>query len=345
MTKFSETCIRVKQKRHQFYLTSMPAKVLTAVSYAAVRRVDEEEGAIQRLLDQKRIADLKRFVLSGGDYPSAVVLNWVSTENPISIEGDKMSFAVAERLAQLVDGQHRVEGLREAIAEQSEVGKVEIPVAVYQGLTTAECATIFLSINDKQKPVPRSLVVDLYGIQGVEVGDPVTERARDLAEILNSEEDSPYHSLIRFANEPRSKFGIAVSTVVDRIKPLVEPQGLLAQVGITELNMQKNCLFNFFQVLKNWYGKRWDEKSNVFLSSAGFSGAMDFLTLVMIPHCNLTGDYSTDHIAKSLRLDPNNLISREELKGKQGRASWTAVQEQLKNRFTPGTKKASDLKF
>ena len=85
------------------------------------------------------------------------------------------------------------------------MGTIDIPVAIYSFLTSQACADIFLSINNEQKPVPKSLVIDLYGIAGQTIVDPASVRARDLAAYLNSDEESPYYNLIRFPGASRSR--------------------------------------------------------------------------------------------------------------------------------------------
>ena len=69
--------IEVKQSKQSFLLCALPASVLSKISYAAVRRRDEEEGAVQRVLNQHRIAGIKSFAAQGGDFPASIVLNWV----------------------------------------------------------------------------------------------------------------------------------------------------------------------------------------------------------------------------------------------------------------------------
>jgi hypothetical protein len=120
---------------------------------------------------------------------------------------------------------------------------------------------------------------------------------------------------------------------VSNIKPLVESQGVFEQVGLVELTMQKSCLMNFFRVLKDWYGKNWAERNNVFLSSAGFTGAIDFLKVTLIPYCNLAKDFTAEYMKKGMELDHASIIDRDELKGLQGRAAWNKVQQRLKSRF------------
>lgn len=338
MAQHTTPVIEVEQQARSFYLTKLPAAVLCEISYASVRNRDNEQGAVQRLLEPQRIKDIRAFIIHGGDHPACIILNWVSTDHPMNVSDGQMTFEVTSRLAQLVDGQHRVEGLRASIKEKKSLEKLEIPVAIYNGLTTSQCADIFISINDKQKPVPKSLVVDLYQVASDYVVDAVAQRARDIADYLNTDESSPYHGFIKFPNDPRTVFGIPLSTVVSNIKPLVEAGGLFETVGLVELQMQKSCIANFFSVLKEWHGKRWDEKSNVFLSSAGFTGAIDFLTFAMIPYCNLENDFTAEHMKKAVDTQ-SQVIDKEEIKGLQGRAAWTKVQQLLQARFkTPGAK-------
>ena len=248
--KFSTPCIEVKQYQRSFLIAKLPASVLTKISYASVRNIDKEEGAVQRILEPGRLKEIREFTKAGGDYPASVILNWVSDDSPLKLSKCELSFVIGDRLAQLVDGQHRVEGLRTAIKEKSSIGKLEIPVTIYQGLSTQECADIFISINDKQRQVKKSLVVDLYDVASDYVVDIVAQRARDLAENLNTDERSPYQGCIKFPNAPRNAFGIALSTVVGNVKPLIEPQGVFEQVGLVELATQTSCLINYFNVLR-----------------------------------------------------------------------------------------------
>jgi DGQHR domain-containing protein len=284
---------------------------------------------------------MKAFILSGGDYPSSIILNWVSAENPLTTtKNGHLSFKLGSRLAQQVDGQHRVEGFRAAIKEKPSISKLEIPVAIYQGLSTQECADIFLSINAKQKPVARSLVTDLFAVASAHVVDPGSSRARDIAELLSGEPDSPYFGSVKFPNDPRGRAGIPLSTIVDNLKPIVEHGGLLPSVGLVELNMQYKSIKNFFDVLKMWYGKHWDSRNNPFYYAAGFVGALGFFKQTVIPYCNLDKDFSSRRIADTMDLNPNAIITRDRLKGKQGRASWNEVISLLTERWKAGMQSA-----
>ena len=83
MATINSPFFEVSQGARKFFLTKLPAKVVTKISYAAVRGRDAEEGAIQRVLNTSRISGIKAFTLAGGDYPNAIVLNWVSNGNKL----------------------------------------------------------------------------------------------------------------------------------------------------------------------------------------------------------------------------------------------------------------------
>jgi len=342
-TATSELVI-LNQNKRQFYLTRMIAKDLIQISYASVRNRDSEEGAVQRLLNPKRIESIKEFTVNGGDYPNCIVLNWVDTENKLKVSRGKILVPLLDRVAQIIDGQHRVEGLRAAIKAKPSIGKLEIPVAFYEHLTTKECADIFLSINTEQKPVQRSLVFDLYGVASEHVVDSAAIRARDIAMELNEMDESPFKGLIRLpgsltssSGASRQSMGVDLSTVVSSLKPLVEEKGIFEQVGVCELQMQISALLNYFTVIREWYRGLWNDKDNVFLTAAGFSGAADFLKNKLIYYCKSKGSFELKTIREAMDLDESDVILRSQLKGLQGRHAMRAVSEILTERFSPKT--------
>lgn len=330
--------VQVRQASRELILASLPAGLIIQVSYASVRGQSQEQGAVQRILNSRRIQSIKAFTLAGGDYPGAIVLNWINTENPIKKVNGSLSFNPLPKSAQIIDGQHRLAGIEAAIIEDFSLGELQLPVAIYENLTTRECADIFLSINTEQKPVPRSLVFDLYGEASEPVIDPAAVRARDIATFLNEAEESPFFDQIKFPGTPTRKGGIALSTAVTSIKPLVEDKGSFEQVSIYEFEVQKQIVLNFFVALQKKYGSEWDSKSNAFQYAAGFAGAMDFLQLKIIPYCNNSLSrisFSVDTIKNVLNLGKGNLIYQSEVKGLGGKDAQKLIYQRLVDLFNP----------
>ncbi|MDD1416288.1 NAD(P)-binding domain-containing protein [Dolichospermum sp. ST_con] len=121
--------------------------------------------------------------------------------------------------------------------------------------------------------------------------------------------DSPFYDQIKFPGAAKRKGGIALSTAITSIKPLVEERGRFEQIGIFELERQKRIIMNFMTAIQEKYGKAWDRKDNVFIYASGFAGAMEFLHLRMIPYCSSKLSFTIETIKDSLNFNSDNLIS------------------------------------
>ncbi|MBB2201585.1 DGQHR domain-containing protein [Gluconacetobacter tumulisoli] len=326
--------ITVKQKEHSFKLTSLPAGLLTKIAYAAVRRKDVEEGAVQRVLNGARIAGVKDFALRIGDFPASIVLNW--NKAPLVSNGSSIKIPDEEKLAQILDGQHRVAGLKDAIAENPLAAAYEIPVAIYEGLDTPNSARIFISINTEQRPAPKSLVFDLYGVIASDLMDPTALRAGDIVAHIGSE-GQPYHGWIKLPNQERQRGGVALSTAVSAIKPTVDGKGILEQVGITELEMQKAIFSNYFSALRALYGHSWNDRSNAFIYASGFIGAIEFFRSHMFDYCKGRSSFEVDTIKDALDAEETARILQVDVKGLGGTEAANAVRDRLISAFRPAT--------
>lgn len=336
--------VELTQDESVFYLAKIRAKDLMHVSYVSVRGRDDEPGAVQRFLNPRRISSIRDFALNQRAFPSSIILNWMDVDNPVEFRDGVLFVPPIEAAAQLIDGQHRVAGISEAFKEDRSIGELELPVSIYLNLSTKECANIFLSINTEQKPVPRSLVYDLYQIADNEMLDPAAARARDIVDALNTDGDSPYFNEIKVPGSPRRKGGVALSTAVSAIKPLVEHKGAFEQIGIDEYELQKKIIKNFFISLAKPYGDGWGASSNAFIYASGFTGAIDFLSNRMLPYCNAHGrDFSCEFMSRFLNLNENGLILQGEVKGVQGKEAPKKIFELLVESFSPAADK-TDLK-
>ena len=337
LSKKRHEFVQIKQHRRKFYLVKMAAETLVSIAYTAVRGESSEEGAVQRLLNPRRIAGLTKFTLEGGDYPSCVVLNWVNKENPLEITDGKLDIPEEPQSAQIIDGQHRIAGLKEAMKSKNDIKRLEIPVALYEGLDTQACADIFISINTEQKPVSRSLVFDLYGVSSEYLVDSAAVRAKDIATALNEDSTSPYFQLIKFPGSPRMRGGIALSTAVTALKPIIEAKGALEQVGIKELERQTAVLYNFFDAIRQKYGSDWSSAENAFIYASGFMGALEFFRNKLIDYCNLRKSFTKETISGVLTLDSGNLILQSEVRGQSGSSAASAISQRLVECFHPST--------
>jgi len=344
--------IEFEQSGIRFWSCTLKYKHLVEITYVATRAasrevnilVPSEEGAVQRLLNKRRIKSIKEFVLEGGMFPNGIILNWTSSEL-FKFNKNKLELTIGDKMAQIIDGQHRIAGIRAALKEMPEIGDIEMPTIFTKKLDTQRCAQIFLSINTEQKPVPKSLVYDLYAI-AFPNRDYTIERATDIADRLNQDPDSPYQDYIKYPKARRMVGGIQLSTVVSHLKRFVQKKGEFEKYNIVNLEYQVKLLINYFAVFKAAYGQNWSRTLNPFIFAAGFNAALDILSSDLLQICFAKKDFSKDMFASLLKFDKNNLIEQSEVKGLSGEAAKDKIKTKLKALIeTQQIHQENDFKF
>ena len=137
---------RVRQGDLTLFTTSMKVSDLLADGFYSVERLDPEDetdSGYQRLLNKARAKKLADYIVAGQDskdafLPTSVFLatdqsiDFNSADNTVQIDtGMVTPFSV-------VDGQHRIEGLRMAAEKDKRVLDFEIPVNIAIKLTPIE---------------------------------------------------------------------------------------------------------------------------------------------------------------------------------------------------------------
>jgi DNA sulfur modification protein DndB len=322
--------IKIKHGDDTFYLCAFDGDTLSQITYVARRGENEEEGAIQRILNKKRITGIKDFLLNGGFFPNNIILNLVKLDNFVIDEAkQKITLTIDARIAQIIDGQHRVEGLKEAIKANSDLGKLKVPTVLAVNLTTSKCAEIFININTEQKTVPKSLIYDLYGLLSISNRDFSVDRGTDIANILNTDEKSAYQGYIKFPGSRKFKGGIQLSTFVSNLKQLVKTDGEFSKYSITTLEIQASILMNYINTLQFYYGKEWDSLKNPFLFASGFGAAIEVFITKILPYGYSQKKYSETFFKEILIMPKDKIFYQDEVKGLSGEAARENIKIKL----------------
>jgi len=347
MKTLSYQCLKTLFGDIPAYTFTMKVKELVPMYYVAVRGRDTEEGAVQRVLNSRRITSIKKYVLDGNIFFSSFILNWTNVGKKIIVNDDVISFEMIPSSIQVIDGQHRLAGLEEAMEEDASIGDMNILVTMCESLTTPQAAKIFLNINTEQKPVPKSLIYDLFG----EIEDDETHainRLTDLARDLNDLEYSPFFKLIKFPGAPRGVGNLELSTIVQSLKEHVKPAGTLAKYNIRTYDNQRNLLINFFNGIRFYYEKEniWNSKTkNPFVKAAGFAGAVDFLTEKLISQCVERRSFTVETIKAVIALEKSTLITWDELKNHDGKTARKRVKELLEENVLSALPSQDEYEF
>ncbi len=329
-----------------FHLT-MKVKDVIHISYVAVRGKDEEEGAVQRLLNRQRVQSIKSFVLKGNMFFNTFILNWTNDKTkPIFSDGE-ITVPIIPSASQIIDGQHRLAGLTEAMKDDEKIGEQEILITFCIGLTTREAASIFVNINSEQKPVPKSLIYDLFGEMDNDT-DHAINRATDIAEDLNNNEESAYYGAIKFPGQARGVGIIDLSAVVASLKKHLEPDGVFSNHKLTNLQNQKMAIQNYFLALKFFYDKEdlWSNRAkNPFFTNAGFIGAIEHLVSKLLSKCAENKSFQVSAFKKLLDLPKGELLIRADLKNLEGKSQRKAVVEFLESHLLKSLPDQDEYKF
>lgn len=314
--------IKTSFQGNDIYTISMKVSDMIPLYYVATRGVSTESGAVQRVLNKTRISKIRDFILEGNSFVNSFILNWTDDEHLPEINQNTITLNLQEKQAQILDGQHRLAGLKEAMELNASVGEQIILVSIVVNLDTNNAAKIFLNINSEQKPVPRSLIYDLFGITAND-RESATVRAKDIVDQLDTLEESPYYQLVKYPGIARNRTGyIDMSNMINAMKSHLAPTGSFAQYNITELNYQVRIIVNFFEAIRESCPSIWNRTNNPFLKASGFGGAFDFLCEKLLQPCISRKSFSIvtiKEIMKVDRVDFEALLEYKEINGRNAK--------------------------
>tara|TARA_R110000868_G_scaffold56666_3_gene175243 strand:+ start:4438 stop:5613 length:1176 start_codon:yes stop_codon:yes gene_type:complete len=232
--------IRVRQPIGEFYIGVIKAKDLCEISFFDIRKIETENTkdrsfetylGIQRKLSLKRVKELQQYVAtSDANFPTSVIISVEEVCASIEYDDKRSSTATMtlsnypepdeERdrilfraIAKVIDGQHRIEGLKGIADDQN----FEINVAVFVGADIADQASIFSTVNLAQTKVNRSLVYDLFSYARTRSPE---KTCHEIVVALDGAKSSPFQGKIKrlgVATEGRSGETLSQATVVDGI--------------------------------------------------------------------------------------------------------------------------------
>jgi DGQHR domain-containing protein len=281
------------QPAGDFILTAMPATEVIRIAKAEPRRFDnlsmETEGGIQREPSAKRVREISEYADSvDAAFPTAILLAIGSDDCVL----DHSSISIPRAgVADIVDGQHRVLGLKKSRDSNNFI----LPVVIMIDATEEQKALIFATINGKQTKVPASLVYDLFGV--TKTRSP-QKTSHEVARALNGTPSSPWFKRLKMLGRktaPGSAESLSQGTFVKFLLPLIssdpdKDMNLLKEGK--QLPVRADCIFNeyfrkdqdstvlrilmnVFQAAKETWPEEWaDPKSYILTKTLGFSGIM-----------------------------------------------------------------------
>jgi DGQHR domain-containing protein len=322
----------VQQRIGEFYVASVSARDLVEITFSDVRRLGSDPRdierylGIQRQISTKRVNEIKRY-LEGGDatFPTAIIIavdercaEFDASTSRLTLHEFKVDSRSAtddepiayERLARVIDGQHRIAAFMDDTANwefvDNETNRAfQLNVAIFVGADISEQANIFATVNLAQTKVSRSLVYDL-----TELADKRSphKSCHEIAVMLDGEKRSPlFHRIKRLGtatpgrkNEPLTQAAFVESLIKfvstdpvgdrnallegRRLKPATPDELRKAPlrnlfIASKELDIAE-ILHNYFSAVRDKWPNSWSDvsrSSNLLPKSNAFKALMKFL--------------------------------------------------------------------
>ena len=253
----------------------MQVKDLVADGFYSVETLDPEDSndkGFQRLLNKSRAKKLADYVVKGQDTSDAFLPTSVFLATDKSVPFDEQSNCLTINTAEIgpfsvVDGQHRLEGLRMAAERDARVLNFQVPVNIAINLPKIAQMCHFLIVNTTQKSVDKSVeqriiarLSDALSIEDlpslpkwilttVERGE--VDKAIKYADYLNEADDSPWKGKIEMANSDGDGTSISQRSFVKAIVKYVLTANNPLTVLVNDFEKEKKIFLNYWKAVSS----------------------------------------------------------------------------------------------
>jgi len=277
-----------KNKFYSFVTTPRRLLKIAFVNHLALNHPDGRP-AYQRMVARSRIKEIGGFIKKGGFFPTNLLINFTekcrfdllpNKEN--SDPGIKFGWLYLPRRyksAWVIDGQHRLYGysnIDEKYWDQN------IAVIAFEGMDTKDEADLFVTINHKQRSVPKSVIVSLQSDLKWGSDDPkerLSALCSRLVKTLNSDPTSSFFQ--RFAVQgvvakenqsltmPEVVNGLSRSGLIGKtIHKSTLSHGPLSGATDDDTNDRARRVLNgYFGKLQEANSTRWDAARSAYIST------------------------------------------------------------------------------
>ena len=293
--KFKRPAVQVVQGNLILYLTYVtPRDLFEHDHFYTVEKLEPQmDRGFQRVLEPNRVNRLARHLEEAepkgyANLPTTIFLATASKKVKFDDRTSELSFRV-DRVCPLsvVDGQHRIDGLKRAIGDSKETDlwDFKLPATIAVGLDDTHQMYHFYIVNTTQRPVDKELgqqitkrFTDMDGVAELpylphwfdrEVKKGADAQALRLIEYLNEEESSPLCGRVRMANQERQrgdtrvKQGSLVILFKQHVLTNVNP------IFSEDIDKQKRIMLNYLLAVKDVFVDSEDGGSNVVFRGNG----------------------------------------------------------------------------
>ena len=311
-------CIEIIQPLGSFYVGCIDFKDLTKIAYSDMLRITrherrefEEYIGIERPLSPKRVAQLQKYVNTiDATFPTSIIIHLKSDDVEYDEASKTMKIKNNRDVAKIIDGQHRIEGLKEFSGDV-----FKLNVTIFVDLELEDQGMVFSVINLEQTKVNKSIVYSLYEYASTRSPQ---KTCHNIAKLLNNREKSPFKDKIKILGRAtgRAREALTQGTFVGGLLPLISREPMIDRdklkrkveiEGATGSEERKlvfrnmflkerdaeiaKVLWNYFAAVENRWFNAWYKviPGNILNRTTGFGALMKFFPLAYL-HSGKPGD-------------------------------------------------------
>lgn len=275
MAEVRRSAIRIQQGKRTLFLTSFTVKDFLSRDFYRVDRLDvQSTTGMQRLLNDSRARSFGNDVVDADKLNEAFLPTsvFLATEGSISYDEESKELFFDSDPARhvcpldVVDGQHRIEGLKRAAGKADRLLDFPVSVVIAHKMNETEKMLQFVTVNTKQRVVDKGVVqhitarftrmLDVEQLPYLpawlrrEAEKGSDDRGLRIVKRLNNDESSPWRGRIQLADEPKSpRHTITQSTFVATLKRTILNKYHPFNATLVDPEKQLAVLINYWKTV------------------------------------------------------------------------------------------------
>jgi len=264
-----------------FYSFVTTPRALLKISFVNHQAFNHPDGrpAYQRMVSSNRLKEIGKFIKDGGYFPTNILVNFMDPPSFLPLSNKEntdpnIKFGWIElpkkyRSAWIIDGQHRLYGfskLEDEYLDQS------LFVLGFERMDTRKEADLFITINHKQKSVPRGLLDNLLADIRMGSHDPKTALralASAVVRALSSDNTSPlFRRFVLPGIPPESNQNLTLSEALNGLNRStllgkivhgnIVPGPFSDATDVQTIDRARKVLNGYFEALRQANTNRWE---------------------------------------------------------------------------------------
>ena len=309
-------CMQIKQNDLNLYVFKLTSEEIHN-NFVVSRRYKNREDGYQRILKDSKVKNIARYLdgTNSENYPSVLPNSILIALDKIEYDEEKSILKIYDNdedyKGLIIDGQHRSEG---AYKYNSSFPLIIIGV---EGLEPKYQARLFITINDTQTSLPKSLYRDLFSLIGDEEiteelldgeGLEVDIKAVEIAKELNSDNESSLYKMIDLTGEKQVGH-ISLNEFIRGVKPFINyDNGKFKEYSFRQ---QIKIIDNYFKAIKEIFEDEWHKDKKPLFKTTIFGGLFKSLDEIWDIVIRKENNFKIENIKTVLRT--SNIKSLEEL--------------------------------